>query len=328
MPFINILGYNVFNPTEVVPEFTADVGIKKGEKVDYAIFNDGKCVMLIECKPVETNLNKEHMNQLLRYFSVTETRLGVLTNGIKYKFYTDLEISNKMDEKPFLEIDLLSLNDSIINELKKLTKSKFNIDEVISSASELKFLKEIKILLNDQLINPSEDFVKFIGGKIYQGRMTQAVKEQITEIVKKGFNQFINDKINETIKKALVPENTQPVPEETPSPQDEAHENENQVITTADEMEGYYIVKSVLREIIDPKRVVMRDTMSYCGILLDDNNRKPIIRLRFNTSQKYLGLMNKDKSEQKVVINDLNEIYKYASQMIELVNFYLEEKTK
>ncbi len=46
MPFISALGYNVFDPTEVVPEFTADVGIKKGEKVDYAIHLDGKPIML------------------------------------------------------------------------------------------------------------------------------------------------------------------------------------------------------------------------------------------------------------------------------------------
>ena len=101
LPFINILGYDTFNPTEVVPEFTADLGLKKGEKVDYAIFQNGNPILIVECKHWKQNLDV-HNSQLFRYFHVTKTRFALLTNGIQYRFYTDLEETNKMDEKPFL----------------------------------------------------------------------------------------------------------------------------------------------------------------------------------------------------------------------------------
>lgn len=321
MPFINILGYNVFNPQEVVPEFTADVGIKKGEKVDYAIFNEGKCVMLIECKSVDTNLSTEHMSQLLRYFSVTESRLGVLTNGIIYRLYTDLEVPNKMDDKPFLEIDLRNINDVQLAELKKITKSKFNLDEIISSASELKYAKEIKNILAEQLQNPHEEFIKFFASRIYTGRLTQTVKDQLTEIIKRAIHQFINDRINDRLEKALVPEEKPVEPVELQKPDDD-----QQIVTTQDEIDGYLIVKSILRQFVDPKRIVMRDTISYCGILLDDNNRKPLARLRFNHNQKYLGLINADKSEVKVPISDLNDIFQHADQLKETLGYYEGEK--
>src|SRR4051794_35249800 len=117
MPFISALGYNVFDPQEVTPELHADVGLKKGEKVDYAILKDGKPIILFECKWHGADLNKEHASQLYRYFSVTEARFGVLTNGIAYRFYTDLEAQNKMDSKPFFEFNMANYRDQDIEEL-------------------------------------------------------------------------------------------------------------------------------------------------------------------------------------------------------------------
>ena len=119
VPLFQILGYDVFNPIEFCPEYTADVGIKKGEKVDYAILEDGKPNILIECKSCSEQLDK-HSSQLFRYFSTTPAKFGILTNGIIYRFYTDLEESNKMDLVPFLEINMENIKDSSINELKKI----------------------------------------------------------------------------------------------------------------------------------------------------------------------------------------------------------------
>ena len=110
MPFIAALGYDVFNPTEVVPEFTADVGNKSGEKVDYAILLDGQPIILLECKLASTTLDNAHLNQLIRYFSTTPARIGVLTNGIVYRFYADLDRPNMMDTKSFLEFDLTNVD--------------------------------------------------------------------------------------------------------------------------------------------------------------------------------------------------------------------------
>ncbi len=162
MPFISqVLGYNVFDPSEVVPEFTADVGTKKGEKVDYAIIQDDKPVMLFECKRYGTALDKDHASQLYRYFSVTQARFGVLTDGIVYRFFSDLEEPNKMDDRPFFELDLLDFNDAEVEELRRFTKASFNIDQILSNAKDLKYTREIKRILADEWTNPSEDLARY-----------------------------------------------------------------------------------------------------------------------------------------------------------------------
>lgn len=141
MPFIGqVLGYDVFNPTEVVPEFTADVGVKKGEKVDYALVHDGQVQILIECKKIGVPLSLENASQLYRYFAVTNARIGVLTNGQVWNFYMDIDEPNRMDSKPFLVLDLLDIDPTIIPALQKLTKPAFDLDSIASSAEELKFI--------------------------------------------------------------------------------------------------------------------------------------------------------------------------------------------
>ena len=160
LPFIRALGYDPFDPTEVVPEFVADVGTKKGEKVDYAVFRDGVPIMLFECKVIGTNLDDVHFSQLFRYYHVSRARIGVLTNGLVYRFFTDLEEPNKMDSKPFLEFNLLELHGPTVEEVRRFTKVGFNMDEVLGAAVELKYTKEIKRLLSEQMESPSEEIVK------------------------------------------------------------------------------------------------------------------------------------------------------------------------
>lgn len=145
MPFLHtVLGYDVFNPNEVIPEFTADIATKKGEKVDYALVKDGEVQILIECKKYGEKLSIKHAGQLFRYFSVTNSRLAILTNGTEYQFFTDLDAPNKMDEKPFLTLDLLNIDEHLVPELKKLTKSSFDVESIVSAAGELKYLNQIK----------------------------------------------------------------------------------------------------------------------------------------------------------------------------------------
>ncbi|MBN1291361.1 MAG: type I restriction enzyme HsdR N-terminal domain-containing protein [Candidatus Latescibacteria bacterium] len=324
MPFINALGYDVFNPSEVVPEFTSDVGTKKGEKVDYAIFKDDKPIMLIECKCCENDLNIEHASQLFRYFQVTETRFGVLTNGVIYRFYSDIEKSNIMDSKPFFEINVLDLNESQIEELKKFTKSSFDLDNILTTASELKYTKEIKRILSEQLSNPSEEFVKLFAKQVYSGLITKNVKEQFANITKSAFLQFINEKINDRLKSALKEETLETSEEkEEIQPESKADgKQDSKIITTEEEIEGYHIVKAILSEIIDPTRVAIRDTIYYCGIILDDNNRKPICRLYFNTKQKCLGFFDENKNEEKIAIDNINDIYKYSERLKQTILYY------
>jgi hypothetical protein len=316
-PFINALGYNVFDPTEVVPEFTADVGVKKGEKVDYAIIKDNKAILLFECKSYGTNLDQVHRDQLYRYFSVTEARIGVLTDGIQYRFYTDLEEPNKMDDKPFLEISLLNLDHSPIHELKKLTKSAFNIEEMLPAAWELKYVREFKRILKSQLTDPSDEFVKVLAKEAYSGVISAKKLEQFKDITQLAFKQFINEQINTRLQSAL--EGTESI-----SPQEEVSENPEAVEieeitggveTTAEELEGYHIVRAILAQITDANRVTHKDTKSYFNVLLENNTWKPICRLYFNSkTKKRIGLFDKEE-EEKLELDSVSDIYKYSDRL-------------
>jgi hypothetical protein len=333
LPFIQALGYDVFNPLEVIPEFTADVGIKKGEKVDYAIFHDGKPIILFECKKCGWKLDRDCASQLYRYFSVTDARIGILTDGIIYQFYTDLEEKNKMDEKPFMEFNVLDIQEPLVPELKKLTKGAFNIEATLNAATELKYTKEIRRIMSEELNSPSEEMVRLFTSRVYTGRLTQAVKEQFTDIVKRALHQFIADRINERIKTALSGEDIQGTQEQkdggdVSEPAAKSTPVDDGIVTTDEEREGFYIVKSIVREVVDPARVVFRDTQTYFSVLLDDNNRKPICRLHLNRAQKYLGLLDEQKNEERVPIDSLNDIYQHAEHLKKTVFRYLNGDVK
>jgi predicted type IV restriction endonuclease len=320
LPFIAALGYNVFDPTEVTPELNADVGIKKGEKVDYAILRDGKPIMLFECKHHAADLGKVHASQLYRYFSVTEARFSVLTNGVVYWFYTDLDAPNKMDSKPFFEFNILDIRDQDVEELKKFSKSAFDLHHILTTASELKYTREIKRIFADQLVEPSDDFVKYFAGQIYSGKMTQKVREQFGLLTRQALKQYISDQVNERLKTALAVESAPPPPivapdvaavtnGEAPPPPAER----SSVVTTEEETEAFYIIRAILREVVPVRRVAIRDVQSYCSILLDDNNRKPICRLYFNNAQKSITFFDADK-EERVPLAHMDELYKHADR--------------
>ena len=315
MPFISALGYDIFNPIEVVPEFTADIGTKKGEKVDYAIKKDGKIAILVECKHCGCNLDEAYMSQLYRYFTVTDARFGILTNGINYRFYSDLEETNKMDSTPFFEFDLLKYEDHNVEELKKFTKSAFDLDNIFTTASDLKYTNSIKRYFSEQINNPSPKFIKFFGSQVYSRKMTKSVMDQFSSIVKIALNQFIRERVNDRLKSALDAEKEEAVKmNEIEAPKIE----DTGIVTTEDEIEGYNIIKAIVREVVDAKRIYMRDTKSYCGILFDNNNRKPICRLHFNTPQKCISLFG-NKEEEKVSIDSVDDIFKYAERLKERV---------
>lgn len=326
MPFIHhVLGYDVFDPSEVVPEYVCDVGTKKGEKIDYAILKGGQIQILIETKKVGEPLNINHASQLFRYFHVTTARISILTNGRIYKFFTDLDAPNKMDEKPFLELDMLDIDEHAIPELQKLTKSAFDVESIISAAGELKYVGQIKRELSKQFTTPEDDFVRFFASRVYEGTLTQKVRDQFAALTRKATAQFLNDQVNDRLKSAIsgavtptvaeaqITLNTQPT---------EVQPDEDRVVTTEEETEGFHIVKAIIRTDVDVSRIFARDTQSYFGILLDDNNRKPIARLHFNRSQKYLGLFDENKSETRHAIQNLNDIYAYADQLRQTVKFY------
>lgn len=332
LPFIAILGYDIFDPHEVNPESIADVGIKKGEKVDYAIMRDGKAVMLFECKALSADLKKEHASQLFRYFAVTPARIGILTNGQIYRFFSDLEEPNKMDSVPFLEFDLLNFTDEAVAELKRFAKSNFELDQVVASLADIKYNKEVRRILREQMERPSDEFVRFFAKQIHTGVFNERVRVRFEGIVKQALNQVVVESVNDRIKSALAPTMAAAAPtvtlNGTPAPTPTAPEIEagKVVVTSEDELEAFRIIRAIFRKSIKPSRVVMRDQQSYCGILLDDNNRKPLCRLYFNNpARKQIGIFDENKVEQKIQIEDLDEIYALDERLMKVPSYYAKD---
>lgn len=320
VPLFQLLGYDVFNPSEFCPEYIADVGIKKGEKVDYAILENGQPTILIECKSCSEQLDK-HSSQLFRYFGTSPAKFGILTNGIIYRFYTDLEESNKMDLVPFLEINMLQLKDASINELKKFCKDNFDKDKIFSTAEELKYSSLIKGALQKEFESPSDDFVRFILADIYEGQKNQRVLDKFSPLVKRAFSSFVNEIVNTKISSALSVDSDEETNESTETTVEEAPVSK--IITTEEEIEGFYIVRGLLAGIVPVEDVAYRDTESYFGVLYTNNNRKPICRLNLDTKNKQLLIPDENKKFERIYIESLNDIYKYKNKLIEVVKRYL-----
>lgn len=318
MPFIgSVLGYDVFNPNEVIPEFTADVGVKKNEKVDYALVLDGQVQIIIECKNVGSSLSLENASQLYRYFACTHARIAILTNGQVWNFYMDLDEPNKMDSKPFLVLDLLNIDKTVLPELKKLTKPAFDVDSIASSAEELKYVGSLKRTIADEFKEPSSDLVKLLASRVYDGVFRQNVLEKFEVLVKKAIKQYLSDQVNERLATALGAEEVADIDqqEEPDIVDDKDDSDDDGVITTAEEIAGYTIVKAIACSEVEASRITMRDAKSYCAILLDDNNRKPVARLYFNAKQKYLGIFDEEKNCTRMPIEKLDDIYQFSDEI-------------
>ena len=208
LPFIQMLGYAIYDPTEVVPEFTADVGMKKGEKVDYAILQDGRPVLLIECKTYGTTLNEKIISQLLRYFLTTDARFGILTDGIVYRFFSDLDADNKMDQEPFFEFNILDFTEAQVDQLKRFTKADFDVAENVNAATELKYTTKIKRMLAQELDSPSKEFVQFIVKRVYKGMATKKILEQFGYLAQQAFAQLIREQRRAPL---IIPTPVEPV---------------------------------------------------------------------------------------------------------------------
>ena len=336
LPFIQMLGYDIFDPTEVVPEFTADIGLKRGEKVDYAIMQRGKPAILIECKRYGSNLAEDAISQLVRYFGVTNAHFGILTDGISYRFFSDLDQPNVMDPKPFFQFNMLSYSDKAVEELKRFTKEEFNVDETLEAASVLKYIEGMKQALVRQLSTPDEEFSRWLTKQVYSKLLTQVAKERFSHLVRQAFREFIDDRINATLKSALARDTIidEPTPEVV-APEDTTQPvalEPDPVVTTEEEVQGYELVKAIVSDVVDLDRVFFRDTKSYSMVLLDNNNRKPILRLYFNSlSNKQIGLPGegRDSYGRREVpaysIESVEEITGYANQIRDVVRRYLKE---
>lgn len=324
MPMISALGYDIFNPFEVVPEMDCDL-TKKGDRIDYAIKKDDATIILIECKHCKQNLDL-HNTQLSKYYAASNARFGILTNGIEYRFYADLDKTNIMDEKPFLIINMLDLSDNDIEQLKKFHKSYYDEDNILSTAQELQITIQIKDLLTKNFQNPGDEFTRYFVRCLNDWKSTAKQIEQYKPILKKSIASVINDIIAERLNVAIKNEE-QATGQQPANDKEESDklpdgvtyvDKENGVMTTQEEIDAYNIIRSILRKNIDANRIVFKDFKSYFAIGIDKASYWWICRLAFGTRKKAIYIPTEDyKSQEKIDIDTIDDIFKYADKIEE-----------
>lgn len=341
MPVIAALGYDVFNPFEVVPEMDCDLVKRKGEKIDYAIMKDENPILLIECKHCKQNLNL-HDTQLQRYFVASKARFGVLTNGIEYRFYTDLEKVNIMDEKPFLVVNMLDLSDNDIEQLKKFHKSYYNEQDILSTAQELQITIQVKEMLNRNFQMPDDEFTRYFVRNLNDGKYTAKLVDQYRPIVKKSIASVINDIISDRLNVAMKNENK----DEKQMPQEVENENqqpnemneeklpdgvvfqdrEKGIVTIQEEIDAYNIVRSILRQYVDVSRIQYNDYKTYFSVNIDGSTWWWICRIYIGKRSKKICLPKDNyKTNEWIDIETIDDIFNYADGLKEGLDLALKE---
>jgi hypothetical protein len=310
LPFLRALGYDIFNPSEVKPEFTCDVGTKKGEKVDYALCVNNEVTILVECKPVTHELSVKHASQLFRYFAATTARVALLTNGVIYQFFTDSERTNMMDEKPFFTFNLENFRKADVKHLATFQRADFDLDRIVNQAGALKLQTQVLAELRNEFAQPSEEFVRLIASRLHDGRLTEGVRERFQGAMVQAIANLIREGINERLESAMS-HGEDPADFEGGFPEPDAIE------TTQVEIDGFNIVRAICSKLVKPERVIMRDAKSYCAILLDDNNRKTLARLHFNSpTARYLGVFTGKNEEERRTVTGPVDIYQHSEAIL------------
>ncbi|WP_242220988.1 type I restriction endonuclease [Bacillus cereus group sp. BfR-BA-01380] len=338
IPFLQKLGYDVFNPLEVRPEYIADFGAKKGEKVDYAVFKNGVPIILIEAKSVTENLLK-HDAQLSRYFNaLPDVKVGILTNGVEYKFYTDLTKDNIMDDQPFFTFSMENLNNVDIETIETFTKENFEADGIVKYAEELIYMTNLNSTIKELFKNPSDDFLRFLIKDFSSTRITSNVLDRFRPIVKKAINQTLLEIISEgltpkeTIENEVVEKGVAEVASTTEVIEDNS--KKYKIVTIEDELLAFDIVKEILLENNrDISEVKYKDTISYFGIMnrvitkwfvrlfLESDVKSLIVRLDLETTKQLcpdfvVEPAPKSQGISRIFINEVNDLKKLESLII------------
>ncbi|MCL2624817.1 MAG: type I restriction enzyme HsdR N-terminal domain-containing protein [Planctomycetaceae bacterium] len=317
LPLFSILGYSTGSASEVKTEFPIDKG-RNQDYVDLVIMRDGKPCIAVECKKGDIS-NPAWRKQLKNYFqNLPDAKFGVLTNGVKYQFFSDKDQTNVMEEKPFFEFDVTDLKDTEIEILRSFYRGIFDLGAVASIARERMRTAEIQNRIRSEMANPSEAFVRYIA----QGFMKSFRGASAAEQTKKQFEQ-----LQSTIRKAfeMVVQETVSKTSASSAGVGPAIQSQGEMVTTEEKVEGYHTVRAMLHGVIDLDRVICRDMQSYFAISLD-NKWQPVCRLYFNSSQKYVGIFDENKKEIRFPIANAVEVACYKEAMIKTVQGHEEAK--
>lgn len=307
MPFIQKLGYNVFDINEVVPEYTADIAKKKGEKIDYAIKIDGKIAFVIEAKHVAENLDN-HSKQLARYFVNTDAKIAILTNGLEYRFFTDIDKDNIMDDTPFFTFNIQTCKEKDIEYLIGFSKAKFNENNLYGKAEKSRKISEMVAVIDKEFTAPSEDFIKLLIDRSYTGIKTKYVIEEYTEYITSALTKYIDNKITEKLKSAFPDVEIKPQTALLEKTKDKTKETSLSI----NEATIYGYVKLMIKDI--DTFITYKDTLSYFNILKEGKVQKWICRV-YDHKELKVTIFNQE-CDIEVILNDPADIFKYREELI------------
>jgi hypothetical protein len=321
VPFLRVLGYDCSDPSDVHPEFTADYNEKKGEKIDYAIMKNDEPVIFIECKSASTNLDgKKYGEQLSRYFATSNVKIGILTNGTEYRFYSDTKKENRMDTDPFLVIDFEIMEQSeYANELKKFHKERFSTEDILPSVEDMVIRSGIMKALESVLNEPTEDFKTILIRKVYDGRITTAIVSKYSPIIVDAIKTYKSNYVTAKFQSVIDSEK-----QATPQPIVDVIPEDDGIVTTDEEIFGHRIIQAIASRVVSPDRVVLRDAKSYCAILFDNNNRKTICRFYFDSKKQKRLVIFEDGKEVRYDIDKVSDIYNYQDKILSVVNAFIQ----
>ncbi|MDU7505704.1 MAG: type I restriction endonuclease [Clostridia bacterium] len=332
LPFFSALGYDPFSLDDVMPQASVPIGRKKDARVDYVLKVNGEPVCIVEAKPLGSNLSAENDSQLRHYYAASVARFGLLTDGNQYRFYTDLDRPNILDDTPFLEFKIENLKEPLCNELERFCKQSFSEDEIIDRASDLKDLTALRVVVKDLFANPTEDFIRVLLNQgVYEGMKTSTIISRYEPLVKKALDDYIRELVNTRINAALdtaspTPESGSPRPEENEkAPETEA----KKIVTTKEEIESFYIVKAILRPHMDAKRLTYKDTQPYFAIQIDNKSTRWICRLFIRESNHHrIQIYTGDERNPTFDFTGLDNLYTFEDKIIDATKRRLEEYPK
>lgn len=308
-PFLLLLGYDVHNPNEVEFEFNASFSYKNSDKVDYAIKSNGKPLFFIEAKKVTEDLTI-HYAQLEYYLSTnSDVEIGILTNGIVYKFFAYFEKLKTMDKEPFFELDFENIDDEQIDTLALFCKDGFDLSKLLKKGEELWYYRKITYKLKELLTKPSDDFIRLLAKDYSSTKITASALEKFRPIVNKSITTAITDLTQES----LV---------------DDTNEGKLKIIVTTDEeLKAFEMTKEMLLKAHkDISNVDYKDTVSYFGIynrnvngwfvrfILDQQPTLAMIRLEYTLAKEIPSDLKmqplNSKGITKVFIDSLDDMDK------------------
>lgn len=277
LPMLDILGFNAYDPTKVQAEYRAEYrGVKSTDRIDYALMLNGEPVAFIEAKSYGEELSN-HEGQLERYFnSATNVLIAAITNGVEWRFFTDLNEKNTMDEDPFLVVDFSKLEESQISRLYHFRRDGFKPDHLKEIAEESVYLNLFTDTIRNNLREPGIEFLRFIARQSEIRRQLNAgFLESIAPIVKRAVGSAISDMVVSGLSAKQEPEKQEHIVE-VDIYADQVDADNPKIITTYQERQIYDFTKSLLPEVED--RLISRDTESYFTVLYDGKTNRWLFR--------------------------------------------------